>query len=465
MKFRCVTGVLLLGLCLAEQLPAQPSAHAAAPSCIAIVDVNVVPMDREHVLANQTVLVRGDRIESVAPSTQLTSYKQCAVLDGRSHYLIPGLVDSHVHLPLNGRQDQLLTLNLLLLNGITTGINMEGSAAILALRNEIRDKHLDLPTLFSAGAFIQQPAFMTADQVTREVRTEKAAGYDFIKIHGDLTKEADDAAFDTAKQVHIRVVGHVPANLGIDAALGRQSLIVHAEEYIYSFFQFHRDLPTDPAEIDRMVKEIAERTAESGTWVSPTLSVFHQIILQAADVNTVLTRPEMHYMPRHMTTGAAVGAVDFGWYPPHNIYVKRWAPSKIPYLLSQYSIMLKLTRALRDAGVPLLAGTDPFVPCVVPGFSMKDEFDQLYSAGLTPYEVLLSATANGARFLQEAQQIGEIEPGMRADMVLLSANPLENVDNVFEQDGVFLHGKWISRDDLQKSLDAAVEQSKLAFGD
>jgi hypothetical protein len=291
-----------------------------------------------------------------------------------------------VHLPLTGKADQLLVLQMLLFNGITTGINMEGSPEILSMRNAIRDEERPLPTLFTTGIFIQQPAFMTADEVTKEVIAEKDAGYDFIKVHGELTSDAYDAVFDTARKVHLRVVGHVPGNLGINAALGRQLLIVHAEEYLYSYFQFHRDLPTDPGEIDQMVRDISQRTAESGTWVSPTLSVFHQIISEAADLNALLERPEMQYMPKHLMTGAAVGATNFGWYPPDNPYVKRWPPEKISYLRAQYSIMQRLTRCLRDAGVPLLGGTDPFVPCVVPGFSFKDELEQLYEAGLSPYE-------------------------------------------------------------------------------
>jgi hypothetical protein len=347
---------LLLSSLVFEPAPAE------TPSCMAFVHVSVIPMDRNEVLPDQTVLVRGERITAVALSRQTPVPDDCASIDGRHRYLMPGLIDSHVHLPLAGRADQLLVLQMLLTNGITTGINMDGSPKILELRNEIRSGKLLAPTLYTTGIFIQQPAFMTAEQVKKEVTAEKAAGYDFIKVYGELTKEAYDVLFETARREHIRVVGHVPDNLGIDAALGKQSLIVHAEEFLYSYFQFHRDLPTDSAEIDRMVRDISKKTAASGTWVSPTLSVFRQIIFQAADIDAPLQRPEMQYMPRHLTTGAAVGATNFGWYPPDNPYVKRWPPEKIPYLRAQYSILQRLTAGLRDAGVPLLAGTDPFVP-------------------------------------------------------------------------------------------------------
>jgi hypothetical protein len=430
--------------------------------CSAFVDVAVIPMDREQVLSHETVLIRGDRIAEITSGGQAKVPGKCTVIDGQHRFLIPGLVDSHVHLPLSGRADQLLVLQMLLANGITTGINMEGSPEILDLRNQIRSGKLLAPTLYTTGIFIQQPAFITAEQVRKEVIAEKRVGYDFIKVHGELTKEAYDALFHTAQAEHIRVIGHVPSNLGVDAALGRQSLIVHAEEFLYSYFQFHRDLPNDPEEIDRMVRDISKRTAESGTWVSPTLSVFRQIIFQAADIDALLQRPQMQYMPRRLTTGTAVGATNFGWYPPDNPYVKRWPPEKIPYLRAQYSIMQRLTAGLQDAGVPLLAGTDPFVPCVIPGFSMKDELEQLYDAGLSPYEVLRTATSNAARFVGNSDEVGTVADGKIADLVLLNANPLENINNAFLQEGVMLHGRWFPEDVLQKNLIAAVKASNAA---
>ena len=273
---------------------------------------------------------------------------------------------------------------------------------------------------------------------------EKQAGYDFLKVHGDLSENAYRALLDTAREQGLRVVGHTPSNLGIDAVLdGHQSLIVHAEEYLYSYFQFHRDLPTDAAEIDRMVTEVSRKTKLAGTFVSPTLHVFHQIISQVADVNAVLERPEMRYMPFESTSA---------WRPPDNPYVKRWTVEKIPRLLAQFLVMQKLTRGLRDAGVPLLVGTDDLVPSVIPGFAMKNEFEELYAAGLTPFEVLQAASYNAAAFLGKTTESGTVAQGKIADLVLLSANPLDDVENAFRQEGVMLHGKWFPESELQSVL-------------
>ncbi len=338
-------------------------------------------------------------------------------------------------------------------NGVATAINMEGTPAILSLRDDLRKNRIVGPTLYSTGPLIQMPGsgeppgrktFTTPEGVAAEVRAEKQAGYDFVKVHGDFPEETYQALLATAKQVHIRVVGHTPSNLGLDATLnGGQELIVHAEEFLYSYFQFHRDLPTDSQEMDRLIAQVSSKTAKSGVWVSPTLSVFYQIIFQIADIDGALHRPAMRYMPL---------APLLDWRPPDNPYLKRWTVENIAKFRAQYSIMQKLVRGLRDAGVPLLVGTDPFVPCQIPGFSMKDEFEQMYAAGLTPYQVLEAATFNSARFLGIGDQSGTIAVGKRADLVLVDANPLEDVDNVFRQDGLMLHERWFTENELQAQL-------------
>lgn len=222
-------------------------------------------------------------------------------------------------------------------------------------------------------------------------------------------------------------------------------MIVHAEEYLYSYFQRDRELPTDPTEIDRMVKDVAGRTARSGTWFSATLAVFREIIFQVSDIDAVLQRPEMRYLPPDVAAT---------WQPDKNAYVTRWKIEKVPYFRAQYAIMQKLTKDLSDAGVPLLVGTDCIVTGVVPGFSMQDELDDLIGAGLTPYQVLHAATANAATFLGTAADSGTVKVGKQADLLLLEANPLEDITNVSRRAGVMLHGRWMTEDQLQHDLTA-----------
>lgn len=431
-------------------------------SCTAFADTTVVVTDIERLLPHTSVVINGDRITEVGPAVGVRIPEGCTVVDGRDRFLIPGLVDTHVHLYGPGvrpddRAAQEKILSLLLANGVTTAINMLGSPEILKLRDDLARGKVIGPKLYttgiffesehaySLGPFIHLPTFHTAEEVRREVIAEKRAGYDFHKVHGDLPPEAYQAVLATAREQGMRVVGHTPSNLGINAALdGRQALIAHAEEYLYSYFQFHRDMPTDPVEIDHMVKEVAAKTKRAGTFVSPTLYVFHQIISQVADIDAVLQRPATQYLP--------AGSLAL-CRPEENPYVKRWPLAGIPKLRAQYQIMQKLTVGLRDAGVPLLTGTDDLVPCVVPGFALRNEFEELYGAGLTPFEVLQAATYNAAAFLGTSASTGTVAPGKIADLVLLNANPLDDVDNAFRQEGVMLHGRWYPESELLQKLE------------
>lgn len=168
----------------------------------------------------------------------------------------------------------------------------------------------------------------------------------------------------------------MPDNLGIDAALeGGQVMIAHTESYLQTYFEFGRKLPTDPAEIDVMVRDVAFRTAKAHIYVQPTLAVFRQIIAQVADPDALLQRPEMRLIPP-----AAIS----DWLPGHNPYLSHWTYADIPRFQAEYRVMQRLVRSLRDAGVPLLVGTDDMVPIQLPGFALKDEMIQLEEAGLTP---------------------------------------------------------------------------------
>jgi imidazolonepropionase-like amidohydrolase len=240
------------------------------------------------------------------------------------------------------------------------------------------------------------------------------------------------------------VIGHVPDNLGLQASLdGGQVMIAHAESYLQTFFEFNRKLPTDPAEIDAMVRDAAARTAKAHVYVQPTLSVFRQIITQVAQPDLLLERPEMKLMP-------ASAIAD--WMPPKNPYLRNWTYANLPYFQTQYRVMEVLVRGLRDADVPLLVGTDDMVPMQLPGVSMRDEMVAMQEAGLTPAEVLKAATYTPARFLRKDAVSGQVAPGMAADLVLLEANPLDDISNAFRQDGVMLHGAWRPEAELQHEL-------------
>ena len=453
----------VLSLAGAAILLTSPAAYGAtgAPRCTAFIDVTVVATDRAGSDPHRTVVVRGKTTQKIGPSSKMPA-AECVKVPGHDRFLIPGLVDSHVHFfgytrgsagDLGVERDILL---MLLANGITTAAVMEGTPEILLLRDRVNAGSLAGPRLFVAGKLIQmkdswvlpgRSAFNTPEEVRREVVQEKKAGYDFVKVHGDLPPETYTALLETARSEEIPVVGHVPNNLGIHVALaGGQQMITHAESYLDSYFRFHRELPTDPAEIDAMVAQVAKETAAAHVFVQPTLSVFRQIIFEVADIDAELQRSEMADLPQVATAD---------WRPPNNPYLKHWTLADLPALRSQYALMQRLVRGLRDAGVPLLVGTDPMVPVQLPGFSVKDEMRQLAEAGLTPFEVLQAATWNQAKFLGTVASSGSIAPGKVADLILLAADPLEDVSNLSRQDGVMLKGRWYSEAELERMLATA----------
>jgi imidazolonepropionase-like amidohydrolase len=446
-----------------------PAPVLAAPACAAFVDVNVVSTDRPEVTPDETVVIIGRKIVSVGRKASVSS--RCAKIDGHDRYLIPGLADTHVHVfgysrgGEGDRRSETAIMHMLLANGVTTAVLMEGSPATLRLRKAVAVGEIVGPTLYTAGPLIQAPntgapphrrTFETPDDVRREVEQEKSLGYDFVKVHGGMPKETYAELLATARRVGLPVIGHVPDNLGIDAALdGGQVMIAHAESYLQTYFEFHRELPTDPAEIDRMARDVARRTASAGVYVQPTLSVFRQIITEVGNPESLLDRPEMRLMP-------PVSVSD--WLPDRNPYLHHWTVANLAHFRDEYRVMQHLVRALRDAGVPLLVGSDDMVPMQLPGFSMHNEMVQLQEAGLTPFEVLQAATLRPAQFLHRVNRSGRVARGYDADLVLLAANPLETTDNDFRQDGVMLRGRWFSEARLQDMLwSANVRAQKTDF--
>jgi len=321
------------------------------------------------------------------------------------------------------------------------------------LRTELKAGRVTGPTLYSTGPLIQAPdtgappgrrTFETPEDVRREIQEEKRLGYDFVKVHGAMPAETYAALTATARREGLPVVGHIPDNLGVDAALdGGQKMITHVESYLQTYFEFNRPLPTEPAEIDAMVREVAAKTAKAGVYAQPTLAVFRQIITQVADADPLLQRPEMRLMPQLAIRD---------WLPDRNPYLQHWSYANLDHFKAEYRVMQRLVRGLRDAGVHLLIGTDDMVPMQLPGFSMRDEMEQMQEAGLTPFEVLQAATATSALFLGQENHTGTVRAGNDADLVLLDADPLEDVSNVFRQAGVMLHGRWLDEAGLQHAL-------------
>jgi hypothetical protein len=420
---RALLVVLLLASLGVQSAPGQ------SRGSVAFVNVSVVPMDRERVLPAQTVVVRDGVITHIGPLTSTAPPRDAEIVDGVGKYLIPGLVDLHVHI-VGTDADRREILSAFLANGVTTVLNQRGSPSHLALRDSVAAGALPGPTIFTAGPYVNEPFFTEADAVEREVRAQKRAGFDFVKMHGDLSAVAYARLLSTGRRVGIPVIGHSPRNLGYEAMFThRQYAVVHAEEFIYDRTGSSRNF----ARLEPRIPEIARAAASARLWVMPNLTAYRNIALQIRDLDALLAQPAMRFVPL---------AIRAGWEPATNPYTRRFTADMYPGFMARYGFLEKLTIGFRDAGARLLIGTDAMNTGTIPGTSAHDELALLVAAGLTPYEALRAATANAGDFLG-MRTVGTIAVGKRADLLLLDGNPLENVSNTRRITGVMLRGRWL----------------------
>ncbi|MDQ3998036.1 MAG: amidohydrolase family protein [Gemmatimonadota bacterium] len=411
------------------------SAQASGARQTAFVGVNVLTMDTDRVLADQTVIVSDGVITRIGPAARVTVPAGVGIVDGRGKYVVPGLADLHVHL-VGDRATQLALLKAFVANGVTTILNVRGTPDHLALRSEAASGAVLGPTIYTAGSYVNEPYVTTPEEVERAVVEQKRAGYDFVKMHGNLSREAYARLNAVGRRERIPIIGHSPRNLGFAAMFEqRQYAVVHAEEFIYDTTGSSRDVE----QLDPRIPEIARGAAKAGLWVMPNLTAFRNIALQINDLDAMLARPEMALLPP---------AIRNGWGPSTNPYTRRFGKDRYLPIMTLYAFLERLTRGFRDAGVRLLVGTDALNTGTVPGTSAHDELALLVSAGLSPYEALRAATANAGEFLRRPD-VGTVAVGMQANLLLLDANPLENIANTRRIAGVMVRGRWLPEAEIR----------------
>jgi imidazolonepropionase-like amidohydrolase len=417
------------------QLAAQRP-DSLGPAEVAFVDVNLIPMDRERVVSHQTVLVLGDRISSIGPVGKVVPGADAVRIDGRGKYLMPGLVDMHIHL-FNSKD-----LLLYLANGVTTVRNLGGYAAsdsILQIRREVAEGKRLGPTIYSSGNWLDgDPPVRSINTVVRtpaEARTvveqQRAAGYDFIKVYQNLSPEVYREIVRIARIQGIPVTGHIPTAVGVDGVLeSGQVGVDHVG-------QFAGEGAAEP---------LAQRVRRAGISVTTTLTMLRlAFTLRGAPerMDSLLARPETKYL--------SPATLRFWQDAP---YLK--AP-RMPTALERVRDAQDLVRVFDAQGVRVMLGTDAGIWGNPPGFSVLEELGLLVESGLTPYEALRAATVAPAEFLNRyvrgARQPGAIAPGNRADLLLLEANPLKDVGNVAKRSGVMGRGRWLPEQRLRAMME------------
>lgn len=433
-------------------VPGDPAGALMAvdTGTVAFMNVNVVPMDRERVLRDQTVVVRDGVIAEMAASGALQPPAGARVVDGAGHYLVPGLTEMHAHIPSPDQGEDVLdrTLFLFLANGVTTIRGMLGHPAHLELRVRSERGEALAPRVYTSGPSLNGNSAPTPDVARRMVREQQAAGYDFVKIHPGLTRAVFDAAVETAREVGIPLAGHVPADVGLDAALAAGvASIDHLDSYIEAmaghgggfagqesgFFGLNL---TDRIDTDR-IPELAAATREAGVWNVPTQTLMEHL-LSPEPPDAMADWPEMRYMP---------AATVERW-----VEVKRSRAVGDEQAARYIDARRRLIRALHEAGAGLVLGSDAPQFWNVPGFSLHRELRMMVESGLTPYEALAMGTRNAARYF-DSEDWGILEPGRAADMILVEANPLEDIGNLTRRAGVMVRGRWLPESEIQERLD------------
>ena len=449
----------MIGVCACSGTAAIAFCQARAGQTTVITNANVITMAAgPRVQRNQTIVIRDGRFAEIVPTATAKIPPDALRIDAAGGYLAPGLTDAHVHFVQNENAN-LSLVKLFLANGITTVFNLYGTPMHLELRDRIRRREILGPATFTSGPSLGVPhgqtPTTTPDEIERSVVAQKQAGYDFLKLHGDLSSDAYARLMESSRIHNIPMIGHAPRNLGTDAMLReRQTAVAHFEEYIYAYLYFQRSAESvSPLpDLEEKARQIAKATKDAGTAVISTLSVYRGIAEQIEDLERVLARAEVAYIPR------AVGD-EWGWWSPNNTYVRRFSKDKVPWFQARYREQERLALRFQQAGVLLLAGTDTPTATMVPGFSLHDELKALVDAGLTPYEALLTATVNPASFLGRLRDTGTIEPGKIADCVLLTRNPLEQISNTRSITAVAVGGRWISSREIQRMLASARDVS------
>lgn len=447
-----LVGVLLL---VVLGIPSN-ALQADRKSRIAFVDVNVVPMDREIVLPRQTVLVEDGKIVAVGPIGSVSIPQNTRRIDGTNRYLMPGLVDMHVHFirptipgkPQKSSGENYAAENgrlalLFVANGVTSVRNMWGHPAILKFNKQIIHGDILGPTIYSVGPLTDgdPPVNLGSRLVTTEqeakdaVREDKERGYIAIKVYNNLTPDAYQAIVAAAGNEKLAVVGHTPRLVGLLGVLdAHQSSIEHFSSFARAALsnsagqeQLSLDELFKRADLDKLPK-IAESVKAAEVWTCPT------VVQVQYDAERDVWAKERSYVPRDLVDRYEQGKV-----------------SPLDYS-AERKFALSLVRALHGKGAGLLLGTDAYKPNIIPGFSLHEELRYFVEAGLSPYESIRAGTSDAARFLHREDEFGTIAVGRRADLLLLNANPLEDVTNVSKRVGIVLRGQWLPEQQLQKDL-------------
>lgn len=435
----------------------KPFLHVAPIQTeIVFSNVGVIPMDRDTVLENQVVVAKNGMIVAMGPAGSVSFGNDALRIDATGKYLMPGLAEMHAHVPpVDDLAPMEEVLALFALNGVTTIRGMLGHPKHLELQAEIRSGRITGPRFYTAGPPLDGDNVKTPAEAVAAVRAQKQAGYDFIKIlMPGLSRECFDAMAATAKEVNMPFAGHVPPQVGVRGAIDAgYATIDHMDGFIESMVPGIEKMPADETGLFGMfvagkadtsrIPALVQALRDHHTGVVPTQSLAERWFAPARSAASLAAEPEMKYVkPKELKN----------WSATKNEIMSD--PRYDSLTLVRFTqIRRKIICECNKAGVLLLLGSDAPQVFNVPGFSLHHELQYLVEAGLTPYEALRTGTVNVARFYKR-DDAGVVRKGAVSDLILLNANPLEDISNSRSIEGVLLGDRWLSKNFIEQTLNA-----------
>jgi hypothetical protein len=470
-----IRSLLLVVLCIAA-VAQNGGLISAAQVPTYITHVTVIDTKTGNETQDRTVVISGDRISEVRDSKGIKPPAGTKIVEGRGKYLIPGLWDMHVH---GTRFDS--TLPLYIANGVTGVREMFGPPDANKFRAELAAKHLIAPHIYLASPIVDgKPPIWpdsitveTADEARKVVDEQKQRGADFIKVYSVLSRDAYFAIIDEARRQNIPVEGHVPNSVSIwEVTAAKQRSIEHLFGMEVGCSSREKDLRPKFLAAQRNRKEwealrleawqsysdercqsLFAELKNNGTWPVPTLVVRRSFGL--------LNDPQFTSDNRVRYFSGEFRDWMTGKLDP------RMKESASDFAMMRETLIAdeRATGKLFRAGVPILAGTDVGNEFCFPGFSLHDELALLVESGLTPLAALQSATRNPAIFMNATDRYGSVAKGKIADLVLLDADPLQDIHNTTKISEVFLSGKEFNRTALNQLLTEAETSTAIPSGD
>lgn len=412
-----------------------------------ITHANIIPMHKDTVLQNHMLLIKEGRIQKIAKNIEAEGVE---VFDAQNQYLLPGLIDMHVHI-----WDD-YELGLYLSNGVTAVRNLWGMPMHLRMKERIRDNEMMAPMFFTSGPKLTGSEFIGDDNLnlhsTEEAREKvisiKEDGYDFIKTYYGLEKELFDVVIDEAIAQNFDIVAHPSQKVPFEYHTHPQiKTIEHTEEIVQQPLQF--DL--DTLKLQPILDSIA---MADHTRYSPTITVFYNIykMMQESDILASDSLQFINPMIRMVDSEEQFNRWD---------QAKKQDSTVMDRIKTQHDFHIEIVRRMHKMGIPIVCSTDAGIGVTLPGFSIHQELAFYREAGLSNYEALKTATINVAEVHSFLNDLGSLEVGKWSNLLLVKENPLEDLSALKRPNTIFVKGIPVNRTTLDSFETKAKERENL----